>query len=340
MSVTTVFDKVQELQDVTDYSKHERLVQGLINAIDEKIITQGSMLPSVNIMVKELGFASKTIVKAYQELKDRGLIASKNRRGYFVVNEATDQTMKVALLLYAFHPFQEDFYNAFKNTLKENTHVDVFFHHSNIEVFETILNNAKGKYGMYVVAPIPHPQTKSILNTIPRNKLLLVDRHEHLDGEYSHITQEFEIATYMALRKLVKRIREFDEIILFYLQDSDYPIEVLRAFEQFIKDYKIKGTILKQYVPNTVEKGKVYFTIGDGDLWRLIKDCKAKGLAVGKDVGIISNNDTPVKELVCDGITTFSTDFEKMGQRAAEFVLNKKPISKIIPTVLIQRNSL
>jgi len=200
-----VFLKIQELGEVSGFSKHEQLVQGIINAIGDRIITQGSMLPSVNNMVKETGFASKTIVKAYTELKDRGLVASKNRLGYFVVNDDVDQTVKVALMLYAFHPFQEAFYNAFRRGLGENITVEVFFHHNNIEVFETILGNINARYGMYVIAPIPHPKTSSILDQLPRNKLLLVDRNEALRGNYSHVTQEFEISTYMALKELAPR---------------------------------------------------------------------------------------------------------------------------------------
>lgn len=338
--MNAIFQKIQELEEVAGYSKHEQLVLGIIDAINDKLIKQGSMLPSVNHMVKELGFASKTIVKAYEELKDRGLIESKNRIGYFVINEATEQTIKVALLIYAFHPFQEVFYNSFRRALGDNIQVDVFFHHSNMEVFETILGNIAGRYGMYVVAPIPHPQTKEVLKKLPRSKLLIVDRYEELEGDFSHVTQEFEIATYMALKELSTSIKAFDEIILFFLPNADYPIEVRRAFERFLKDFKIKGQVKRHYIPGTVKRGKVYFTIGDGDLWSILKDAKKQNFKIGKDIGIVCNNDGPVKEIICDGITTFSTDFGKMGQRAAEFVLNRQAVSEVIPTVLTRRNSL
>jgi len=39
----TVVNKVQESEEITSFSKHEQLVQGVINAIDERIVTQGSM---------------------------------------------------------------------------------------------------------------------------------------------------------------------------------------------------------------------------------------------------------------------------------------------------------
>jgi DNA-binding LacI/PurR family transcriptional regulator len=72
----------------------------------------------------------------------------------------------------------------------------------------------------------------------------------------------------------------------------------------------------------------------------MLKDCIAKGLDPGKDVGILSHNDDMVKEIICGGITTYSTDFRQMAEEAATFVTSGKPVRKIIPTVLIRRKSL
>src|ERR1700753_4332010 len=78
-----VFEKIKELEEVPSFSKHDRLVQGIINAIDEKLIARDDMLPSVNTMIKELHFSRETIVKGFRELISRGIIESKNRLGYF-----------------------------------------------------------------------------------------------------------------------------------------------------------------------------------------------------------------------------------------------------------------
>ena len=198
----------------------------------------------------------------------------------------------------------------------------------------------RAKYAMYAVAPIPNPKTKKLLDKIPREKLVLVDRYEELEGEFSFVTQEFEQATYDALRTMVDSIRNFSNIVLFFKPNSDYPIEVKMGFERFLKDFDINGEVREKYMEDQVLPNEVYFTIGDGDLWSLLKDCKRQELEIGKDIGILSYNDGPVKEIICGGITTFSTDFKVMGQQAAEFILERKPVQKIIPTVLIRRNSL
>lgn len=336
-----VYEKIQELEGIPTYSKHEQLVQGIINAIDEKLISKGEMLPSVNNMIKELGYARETIVKAYADLKNRGIIESKNRLGYYVVNEDTEQTLKVALLMFTYDTFQEQFYHAFRDNLGGNVHLDVFFHHNNIEVFETILSHIKGRYGMYVVSPIPHPKTAELLlQNIPMNKFLMFDRYEPIAADFNYITQEFEEATYCAFSDLYEAISKYEEVFFYYKPASIIPIEILRGFKRFLKDFRIKGGVRQEYKLGSLEKGKVYFTLDNTELWEMLKDAKAQGLHLGKDVGILSHNDEPVKEIVMDGITTFSTDFTLMGKKAAHFVLMREKLQEIIPTKLIRRNSL
>ncbi|MEM9819466.1 MAG: substrate-binding domain-containing protein [Bacteroidota bacterium] len=336
----TVFDKIQELEDISRLSKHEQLVNGIINAIDERILVQGNMLPSVNNMVRELGFARKTIVKAYTDLKERGIVDSRKRLGYFIANESTGQTVKVALLLYGFHAFQERFNNTFGAALGENIQVDIFFHYDNLEVFETILSNISGQYGMYVVAPIQRPKAHALLQNISPKKLLLVDRYLDLGPEYSYVTQSFEEPMYQTMLELKQVLLAYDRFVLFYHDREYYPVGLLKAFQKFMVGHQLNSEIRDHYDPGSLEKGTVYFTLGDNDLWELLKDCKEKGWTLGKDIGVLSHNDSTVKEIISDGITTFSTDFRLMAQEAANFVLTRQEVQKKIPSLLIRRKSL
>jgi DNA-binding LacI/PurR family transcriptional regulator len=260
--------------------------------------------------------------------------------GYYVSNADTEQMLKVALMMFGFDTFQEVIYQNFREGLGENVHLDVFFHHNNIEVFETILAHIKGKYGMYVVAPIPHPKTKALLQTIPLSKFLMYDRFEPIDGDFSHITQEFEASSYQIFAQLADRLRDFKAFIFYYHPHSMIPIEILRAYKKFLKYHNIKGGVRDSYKIGSVEKGKAYFVIDNIDLYQMLKDCKTKGFKLGVDVGILSHNDGPVKEIIADGITTYSVDFGLIGQKAAQFVLNREKIQETMPMVLIRRNSL
>jgi len=333
-----VAEKIRELEQVSSFSKHERLVQGIINTINEEILSPGDILPSVNQMIRELGFSRETIIRGYRDLVGRGIVESKNRQGYYVSTGSTEQLLTVALLMYNLDSFEEQFYRNFRKTLGTAINLQVFFHHGNIEIFETILQRIQRQFGMYVIAPIPHPRSKELLNTIPRDKLLMFDRYEPIDGVFNHITQEFERASYKAFTELADEIGKFDEFIFFHSPDSLDPKEIAVAFRKFLRTHKIKGRIIKEFVPGTIEKGKVYFTLDNFAMWEMLKECDAKKMKLGKDVGILSHNDEPAKEFV--GVTTFSADFALMGTMAAQAVLSKEKIQVTVPTKLAKRRTL
>ena len=335
-----VFEKIMQLESNPALSKHDQLVQGIINAIDEKIIARNDALPSVNAMINGVGFARETIMKAYRELASRGIVESRNRVGFYIANTKTGQRLRVALLMYAIDTFQEQFYRSFRKELGPDIHLDVFFHHGNIEVFETILSLMRGKYGMYVVSPIPHPRTKELLRDIPAGKFIMFDRYEPLDVEHSYVVQEFAKSSYNTFVELYESIKAFDEIIFFYQSGSLVPVEIVRSFKKFLKKYGVKGKILPEYQPGSLEKGKVYYTNDNTELYAIIKDSRTKRLEPGKDIGILSHNDEPVKEIIAEGVTTFSTDFAEMGKQTARFILSREPVYKVIPTKLIRRRSL
>ena len=333
-----VFDEIKKLEAVPSFSKHDRLVNGIINAIDQKVLVTDDLLPSLNEMIRELRFSRDTVVKGYQELINRGLIGSTRGRGYYVMNGKTEQTLQVAVLMYNMDIFEEQFYRSFRAELGPNVHLNVYFHHGNIEVFETILTQVKGKYGMYVIAPIPHSRTKELLESIPRHRLLMVDRYEPIDGEFNHITQEFGQSSYRIFMELAPVIRKFDEMIFYHSPQSLDPREIVGAFKKFLKDAGIKGRILPEYKPGTLEKGKVYFTLDNFALFTMLKECKARKLKPGRDLGILSHNDELAKELI--GITTYSADFSLMGKKAGEFVMTREVVKETMPMVLYRRTTL
>lgn len=338
--MSSLLQKINELQDINSLSKHEQIVHGIIEAIDSGILNVGDKLPSINEMVAQVGYARKTFVKAYNELKERGLVESKNLKGYYIISKETNVTLKVALILFAFHSFQEDFYNTFRKELGKKYHIDIFFHHNNLTLFKTIINNISRKYGMYVIAPIQKKEVTQLLIQIPATKLLTVDRYLPMPVEYSYISQEFEENTYQKLIELIPQVKKYQKFILFFEENSDFPPEILQAFNRFIKDYQIIGEVIDSYEPGTLHKDTAYFCISDTQLWQVLKDARKMEYRIGFDIGIMAHNDNIVREIAFGGITTISTDFILMAKKAAHYVKEGTPIQEITPTYLRQRNSL
>jgi DNA-binding LacI/PurR family transcriptional regulator len=65
-----------------------------------------------------------------------------------------------------------------------------------------------------------------------------------------------------------------------------------------------------------------YIVIEENDLVNLVKQVREQNYELGKEIGIISYNDTPLKELL--GITVVSTDFRLMGETAAYMIKKNK----------------
>jgi len=336
-----VVDRILKQKQNDSLSKREHLVRGVIEAIDDNALSIGDQLPSINNMVEEIGYARKTIFKAYEELKDKGLIESRKLKGYFVISQETNITKRMALLLFAFQSFQEEFYNTFREEMGKRYQIDVFHHHNNRTLFETILTNIKGKYGMHVIAPIQDQKVIPLLQDIDPKKLLIIDRHLSLGPAYSYIAQEFEEAIYAALIQLLPDIKKYNQFILLMNEEIDYsPIGIQMAFERFLYEHNIKGAVKKSYATGSVEKGNLYFILSDTILWLVLRDCVQKKYTIGQDIGILSQDDNVAKEIVYGGITTISTDFTEMAKLAANYIKQGKKTQLIIPSKLIKRNSL
>ena len=89
-----------------------------------------------------------------------------------------------------------------------------------------------------------------------------------------------------------------------------------------------------------IRKGEVYINLMEDGLVLLIEKIIDQKLKIGKEVGVISYNETALKKIILNGITSISTDFQMMGEKAAELVLNKSSEHIEARFYLTLRNSL
>lgn len=333
-----VITKIKELENIKMLSKHNQIVNGIINTINGDLISSSDKLPTINEMEEGLGFARKTIVRAYNDLKSRGIIESRGRQGYYIISKSTEIESKIALVLYGFQTFQEIFYNTFRETVGDNYQVDIYFHHNNPKVFENIINTIQSKYTYFVIAPIEGKQFKSLMNRFPKDNLLIVDRASYLD--FPHVVQYFEEPLIRELKEINHLVKKYKTFTLFYRENADFPVGIKKGFKKFIEQEKISGRVEQKYKSGSVEKGNLYFIINDTELWELLKDAQSKNLEIGKDIGIISHNDTPVKELLFGGISVFSTNFKRMAEIASLFIHKNGELKIVVDSKIIQRKSL
>jgi DNA-binding transcriptional regulator YhcF (GntR family) len=317
-------------------TKLQQLVHSITEAISNGKLKVGEVLPSVNQLSSESGFSRDTVFKAYRILKKRNVIESAPQKGYYVSSES----FRVFMLLDDFSAFKEQLYNAFRQNLPETYSVDLWFHHYNPEVFHQLIQNSLGRYSLYVVMNIDNKGIDPILSKIDSNKLLILDMGNP-GNNLNFLLQNFNEAVFSCLMQEISAIQKYNEFIMIYSEKkTPHPFETVSAFRKFCKINKIKHAVSDKFDEKQLKSGQLYMVIKDIELVEIIKAGLKMGFQLGKDFGVISYNDTPMKEIVEGGITVISTDFRKMGELAAEFVKNKQKLQEILPTSLILRQSL
>lgn len=316
--------------------KYQQLVDAVLDAINRNQLKPGEMLPSVNQLIKECQLSRDTVFKAYAELKQRGMVESVPNRGYFVTKKIT----KVLLFLDTFKAYKEVLYHAFRDQLRKDISVDLHFHHYNIRVFENIIKESVGKYSYYVVMNFDHPKVPAIIGKIPPEKLLVIDWKIHTSENHSYVAQDFGEAVYRCLAENEERIRRYDRFIFYYPPFTYHPQDSVRFFEKFCRDYHINHQVIYSPEEFQLQRGDLYMLVSDRTLAKFFDLCSEQGLEAGREVGVISYNETPMKKYVKNGVTVISTNFEMLGQMSAEFVNTGQPVKFTVQTTLKLRSSL
>jgi len=336
------------MPDVFDYidlnynskSKQVAIVDGILAAISNNVLCKNDPLPSVNKFIGKLGIARMTVVKALNTLKERGIIVAEDKVGYFVRDDNVKRELKVFLFLTGFNSHQEILYNSIIEEITDpNITIDLFFHHCNSKIFKSVLQENLGSYGLYVLTGFNSPALTSLLSRIPKNKLLQIIRPPALEG-VSSIHQDFYLGLKTALNNILVHLKKYKEFHLIFPPKMGHPDEIELAFTQFCAENNIRHSILRTIKKDSLKKDVAYFVIEDSDLISLIKMGEEKGFQLGKDIGILSYNETPMKEIIRNGITVISVDFAKMGKTIAQYIMNPVKQNKVFVPEVIFRKSL
>lgn len=325
--------------------KYRQIIDSILKDVDTGILLRGQRIPSINELSEEYYLARDTVEKAYNELRQRGIIESVRGKGYYIRSTETGKLLRVLLIFNKISAYKRMIYNSFRKTIGPEVVVDLRIHHHSADLLHSFVEGHLGNYGYFVVMPHFYedmPKAIEVLRTVPPHKLLMLDKYVGCpEFECAAVYQDFALDIYEALESGMDLLIKYRKLILSFPETIPYPPEIVSGFRNFCKgeafDYEIVSEI-EEDIP--VRAGEAYVVIEETDLANLVKRCRAAGLAIGKDVGIVSFNDTPLKEILASGITVISTDHERMGELAARMVLEKSQQKIRNPYALIRRNSL
>ena len=287
------------------------------------------------------GVARQTVVQAYKHLKLHGLIESSKTRGFFVQTNNTSQRLRVLVLFNIMSASKELIYQSIEKELKDRAHIELFFHNYNFEVFETIIRTRADMFHYFIVMPHHDPAAIPVLQFIPPEKLILIDRplQEPIEG-VSSIHQDFKMDVFEALLREKKRIMKYKRIVLLFPDEKNLPAGIKDGVKKFGTGQKMPVVLATTADKKLLKTGTLFITSTDEQLISLIELQQQTKLKPGKDIGIISYNESPLKRILSGGIATLSSDFEQMGRMAAQCILQKTTLVKRNPFKLTVRHSL
>ncbi|RKN78796.1 GntR family transcriptional regulator [Ulvibacterium marinum] len=332
--------------------KYRQIVDAIINNISNGNLKIDDKIPSINSFSEEFLLSRDTVEKAYQILKDRKVITSIRGKGYYITRTKLISKVNILFLINKLSAYKMRIYNSFINTIGGNSHTDLYIYHCDNSLFLNLLEKNSNAYDYYII--MPHFKTENLKHVsytdeavkaickIPREKLILMDNNQlQIDGEFVEIYQDFENDIYNALKEGLAKVSRYNKLILVYPENSVYPYpkRILHGFKKFCVEHEISFEVLDEIFDDIIlKKGDLFITIEETDLVSLVNQIREKEFILGVEIGVISYNDTPLKELL--GITVISTDFKAMGETASRMILNKEKGKVKNPFNFIDRNSI
>ncbi len=326
--------------------KYLQVTDGVIRAIEQRQFVKGEQLPSLRKLSGELGISFDTAKKAYDFLKKRNIIVAAQGKSNVVNTSGPIPLYRIFLLFNKLGSHKRLLYDAFSQSFKDRTEIDLHVYNNDLQLFRHLLETKAHGYTHYVIIPHLSDDPEQVAGIIDKHLggsqlMLLNKRIAGVHTDHACVYEDFGKDIYHALAEAKKSLKAYSSLQLVYPDHSYYPPEIRKGFEDFCagNDFAFNvHTGLDAGLP--VRRGDVFIVLSDDDLARIIQKIKTTTLRIGKDVGIISYNETPLKEVLLEGITTISTDFRKMGELAAEQLVNGGTEKIAVPIKLTLRKSL
>jgi len=325
-------------------TKIDQVVQAIVTAIERGKIKPGERLTSIKAFSIENKIAKDTVEKAYNILKQQRYIAAVKGKGNYVL-EYRSKALRVLLMFNKLSSYKKVIYEAMVRTFGKKAKVDLAVHHYDPKIVEEIIGKNEGQYDYYVLMPhffedVNLKHLHAVLATVPPDQLVFLDKDLSTYKESClRVYQDFKQDVYEALGKQDHLIiPKYKELILVFPPDTHHPPEIIDGMKIYCAERKLKFNQISSVDMHELKKEALYIVLTEDDLGYLLKKIRLSDYFLGADIGLISFNETVLKELL--DITVMTTDFDLMGERVAMLMLAGKQANERNTFKTIIRGSL
>lgn len=344
-------EELGRINDAGEKPKYLQIADRIRELIDSGRLALGDRLPSVNEIIAHFQVSRDTAVKAYQELKDRGIIEATPNKACFVSNVLLrDDLKRILFLSDSFTPYKEKIYFGLIDTLKGDYYVDLFTHGDSFEIMKSVYEKYKAMRNCAALLVVPtaaQSQEEEFFKYVNPGNLFFLDRRI-ASLKHPASWQDFRNGFYRALIAEMPTLAKYKRLVFLTKFYTNPIIEEMKeglsrfadsanmTFEHqhtMFSDRDIRGKI-------TPEAGDLMIVLDDHLLTATLDACEARALKPGKDIGIAIVNDGHLYDRLPVPISVLTADFYAMGVEAAKFIMTGVAPEGPVATRLIVRASL
>jgi len=252
-------------------------------------------------------------------------------KGIYIRHPENRETKRVLVLFDKLSTYKEITFNTMTAKIGKQAKITILLHNQSVELLKYYLDENLDKYDYYVISPhFPldretHRQVVKQLIMVPFRKLIMIDHWvNEIQGAYGVAYQDYDNNISECLEKVKEEIKAFRQMNVITLPSSLYHEAISQSVLRFCKKNNIQVTFHSKVSKEMLHPQELYLLLNgqlDSELNELAKLSNKKNLQIGKDIGIISYNESPINELVLGGLTTVSVDFAQMGKLAAQMIV-------------------
>jgi DNA-binding LacI/PurR family transcriptional regulator len=319
-------------------SKHRTIERDLLHSIKTGALPPGAELPSLNRTVARYGVSRDTAAKAYEALRQCGVIRAEHGRGFFVADPRGGDVLRVVVLLDEVSMYKEELYRSIESGLDSMAQVDLAVHGGSFENLAILYQGVRSRADVCVIVPsLAREREKDYFADCDPREVIFLDRAVP-GSRLSSVHQDFERGVAEALGQATPLLEKYESLVLVAPKPDNHILASIRTgVRRLARELELR---FEHASTASLESGKAYLIIGDHELVSAVKQARARGLRLARDVGLVSYNDTPLKEIIEGGISVISSDFALMGQSVARLLREGRRENVIVPTRFVQRSSL
>lgn len=331
--------RIMHINPDSPVPKYQQVIDAILYAIECKKLQMGDKLPSINQLCMENDVRRDTVMFALKQMKERGLVTSRQGKGYYICSNDIGIKDRYFVLLDTLNQDACDLYFGFVNSLNHNVIVDLFFCNNDEHKLKEVISSGLGKYSCFVFPASVMERFSTMFQNFPQQKIILIGKCLDLLREIPCIYQDHGGDMYESLKVVRRKLKKYLRLVYLHQGDQD-PSGRSEGFVRFCQEEKFDYLIHDNTHELRPALYEAYIAGDDASLVRLILRINASRLEVGESVGIISFGDTELKHILAGGLTTIDTDFSEAGDRLADLVVTGKRGNIRVRSRIVQRKSL